>query len=255
MSCARTHRLLDAWIDAELDPATRSEMAAHFAACPACSALKVQREQLRESIREAAPRFATPASLQADVRRALAGEAAQRATRRRGPSWWLAGAMAGAAAVAGAFLTLALLRSVTLESPGDLAVATHVAALAAAQGDAGRLVQVAASDRHVVKPWFQGKVDFAPPVRDLTAQGFTLLGARLDRIGGQAAAAIVYRIRNHPVELFVWPAARGETQPLESRANRGFAVATWAADGLRFAVVSDVEAGDFDRFVAALRAP
>lgn len=255
MSCARTHRLLDAWLDAELDPATRAEMAAHFAACPGCTALKSQREQLRETIREASPRYAMPATLPADVRRALAGEAAQRDSRRQGPSWWLTGAMAGAAAVAGAVLTLALLRAPALESPGDLAVASHVAALAAAQGRAERLVQVVASDRHVVKPWFQGKVDFAPPVRDLSAEGFTLLGARLDRVGGQAAAAIVYRIRNHPVELFVWPAAQGESDPLKSGANRGFAVATWAADGLRFAVVSDVEAGDLDRFVAALRAP
>ena len=163
--------------------------------------------------------------------------------------------MAGAAALAGAVLTLALLRAPTIESPADLAVASHVAALSAARGSAERLVQVAASDRHVVKPWFQGKVDFAPPVRDLSAEGFTLLGARLDRVGGQAAAAIVYRIRNHPVELFVWPAAPGSTAPVKAEANRGFAVATWAADGLRFAAVSDVEAGDLDRFVAAMRAP
>src|SRR5207244_8950997 len=113
-------------------------------------------------------------------------------------------------------------------------VASHVAALARAQGQSERLVQVAASDRHVVKPWFQGKVDFSPPVRDLAADGFTLVGGRLDRVAAQPAAVIVYRIRNHPVELYAWIAPRDADSAVKMAASRGFGVATWSSGGLQF---------------------
>jgi anti-sigma factor RsiW len=130
-----------------------------------------------------------------------------------------------------------------------------VVALAVAEGRAERLVQVAASDRHVVKPWFQGSVDFAPPVRDLSAEGFALLGARLDRIGDQQAAVVVYRIRNHPIDLFVWRANGDAAAPVQPAVERGFSVATWAQQGLRFAAVSDVDARDLERFARAVQSP
>jgi anti-sigma factor RsiW len=130
-----------------------------------------------------------------------------------------------------------------------------VAALAVAEGRAERLVQVAASDRHVVRPWFQGKVDFAPPVRDLASEGFTLLGARLDRIGDRNAAVVVYRIRNHPIDLFVWRGGSDTVAPVRLTVARGFSVATWEQQGLRFAAVSDVDSRELERFARALQSP
>ena len=113
----------------------------------------------------------------------------------------------------------------------------HANSLAGSQ-----LIDVASSERHMVKPWFHGKVDFAPPVRDLSANGFALLGARLEHLGDQPAAALVYRIRKHPVNLFIWRGEQGRARPVRFETAHGFTVGTWSSSGLNFAVVSDVEA-------------
>ena len=132
----------------------------------------------------------------------------------------------------------------------EQAVASHVASLAPPR----RLVDVESSDRHVVKPWLSGKIDFAPPVLDLEPYGFTLLGARLDHVGNRQAAAVVYRIRNHDINLFVWRAAReGMRTETELTAVRGFGVASWTHNGLMFVAVSDVDRRDLQKFVDALR--
>ena len=254
MSCTRTRQLLDAWMDDELDPSTRDEITAHFPQCVPCDALRTERERMRDAIR-ALPREAAPAALVASVRRALAHETEARDLRRRGPSWWQAAAFAGCAAALAAALTLAWVRIPDTEAPGEMAVASHVAALARARAAPASLVEVAASDRHVVKPWFQGKLDFSPPVRDLAAVGFTLLGARVDRIGAHPAAVVVYRIRNHPIDLYVWSGDAQEMRSVQLASLRGFGVATWAQQGLRFAAVSDVDAADLERFARALQPP
>ena len=129
-------------------------------------------------------------------------------------------------------------------------VARHVASLARASP-----VDVAASDRHVVKPWFQGKVDFSPAVRDLSAQGFVLRGARLDRLAGEQAVAVVYQVRQHPINLFVWRDTGDRAVPLAFSSARGFSLATWRDGGLAYAAVSDVEPGDLERFARDIQAP
>ncbi|MET0917265.1 MAG: zf-HC2 domain-containing protein [Burkholderiales bacterium] len=255
MSCARTRQLIDAWIDNELDRATQDEIGRHLNECPACATLRAEREAVRDTIRAAGPREAAPPVFTAALRRALAREIASLEVRRRGPSWWQAAAFASAAGLAGALATLAWVHSPRDDAPRDQAVASHVAALAVAEGRAERLVQVAASDRHVVRPWFQGRVDFAPPVRDLASEGFTLLGARLDRIGDRNAAVVVYRIRNHPIDLFVWRGGSDAVAPVQLAVARGFSVATWEQQGLRFAAVSDVDSRELERFARALQSP
>ena len=129
-------------------------------------------------------------------------------------------------------------------SPAEQVVASHVASL----GPARRLVEVASTDRHVVKPWFQGKVDFAPVVRDLSAEGYALLGGRLDHVAEGQAVAIVYKVREHVVSLFVWRAANPRDEPLALSSARGFSVASWSEAGLRFAAVSDAEAREIEHF-------
>ena len=254
MNCARTRQLLDAWVDDELDLTTANDIATHLAQCPACAALRSERVELRDAIRAALPREAAPGAFAAAVRRALARESAAFDRRRRGPSWRQAAAIASAAAFAGALAMYVGLHAPVLEAPPRAqAVASHVAAMAVAEGRAERLVQVATSDRHGVKPWFQGKVDFAPPVRDLGAEGFALLGARLDRIGDRQAAVVVYRIRNHPIDVFVWRVHSDDSAPVELAVERGFSVATWAQQGLRFAAVSDVDGRDLERFARVLQ--
>jgi anti-sigma factor RsiW len=118
----------------------------------------------------------------------------------------------------------------------------------------GHLTDVETSDRHTVKPWFNGKLDVAPPVVDLTAQGFTLIGGRLDDVNGETAAAIVYRRRNHVINLFVAPAQGGRQQEPASQTRLGFNVLHWQENGLDFWAVSDIAAGELSEFGQKFRA-
>ncbi len=255
MNCARLQQVLDAHVDGELDRATTREIAGHLAHCSDCAALYQQRQGLRHDLRAHAPYYKAPATLAPALRRALASaqqpEQPKAQPRRGAVSWLHATAFATVAALAGlvAGYWLALPRpDLPLREP---AVVSHVAALAPQR----RLVEVASSDRHTVKPWFQGKVDFAPPVKDLSGEGFMLVGGRLDQIADRPAAAVVYQIRKHVINLYVWRASDRQPDAISSASVRGFSVTTWAAGGLRFAAVSDVDGRDLKRFAHLISAP
>ena len=128
-------------------------------------------------------------------------------------------------------------------------VARHIASL----GDAQLEIQVASSDRHNIKPWFNGKLDFAPTVADLSAEGYVLLGARVEQIERQPAAAVVYQMRKHSISLFMTRTTLAE--PVAFKTLHGFSVATWATDGVRFAAVADTDAGEMKRFAGLLQTP
>ena len=125
-------------------------------------------------------------------------------------------------------------------------VASHVRSLLV-----DHLVDIPTSDRHVVKPWFNGKIDFSPPTPDLTAQGFPLVGGRLDYVGGTTVAVIVYRRRLHTINLFAWPAGMA---PRARRATDGYTLSIGAQGDLDFWAVSDVAGGDLDQFRTAFEA-
>jgi anti-sigma factor RsiW len=157
--------------------------------------------------------------------------------------------LASAAAVAGLITGLWLAQPGSDAALHDDVVASHVASLR----DARRLTAIASDDRHAIKPWFQGKVDFAPAVRNLADDGFALLGARLDHVGGRQAAALVYRIRNHVINVFVWRATDGHDTALVTAVARGYSVTAWADGGLRYAAISDVDPRDVERLARLLR--
>jgi anti-sigma factor RsiW len=154
-------------------------------------------------------------------------------------------------AATGVFAGYWIARPVPDGSLREQVVASHVASL----GTARRLTEIPSGDRHAVKPWFQGKVDFAPAVRDLSAEGYVLLGGRLDHVGGGQAAAIVYRVREHVINLFVWRAGAPADEPLSVTPARGFSLATWTESGLRFAAISDTDAREIERFARLVRSP
>ena len=126
-------------------------------------------------------------------------------------------------------------------SIGDEIVASHVRSLLV-----NHLTDVTTSNQHTVKPWFNGKIDFSPPVTDLAPEGFPLVGGRVDYIDGRVVAALVYRRQAHVINLFVWPASSSGGATMTSR--DGFNMENWNEGGLTFWAVSDVSAGDVKKF-------
>ena len=189
--------------------------------------------------------YRAPEALRERLRASLAGAARE---ERRAYGWRVLGIGIAAAAAASITWSVAL---VTLapgepERIGEQVVTAHVRSLMAPN----HLVDVTSADSHTVKPWFAGKLPFAPPVADYSQQGFELTGGRLDYIEGQPAAAITYRHRLHTVNLFVWPAkSAGE----RTSAEDGFELAEWSDGGLRFAAVSDIPPPELRQFERAFR--
>jgi len=243
VNCARLRQVLDAWIDGELDHATSAEIGSHLDSCAACAALRRERNELRAQVRNGAQYHRAPAAFESALRRRLVAAADAGKGPRQRPSWLQAASLALAAALVSALAGYWIGGPAPDSTLREHVVASHVASL----GNARHLTEVASGDRHTVKPWFQGKVDFAPTVRDLSEHGYVLQGGRLDHVADRQAAAIVYRVRNHVINLFVWRASGGD-EALATSAARGFNLATWSEAGLGFAAVSDVDVRDIERF-------
>jgi anti-sigma factor RsiW len=268
MTCDEAEILLHALIDGELDAGHARDVEAHVATCPACAEKLKAFRAMRTAMAGASLKDAAPAHLRSRIEAALAlppttAPAAAAAPRRafleslRG-SWqtFFGGFATGgilSAAVA-ASLMFAVIRSDQNQQLAGEVVSAHLRSL-----QAGHLTDVETSDQHTVKPWFNGKLDVAPPVIDLTAQGFTLIGGRLDYINGQPVASIVYRRRKHVINLFVAQQLGAAVQSIKDQSVQGFNVRHWREGGLDFWAVSDIEATELDEFgdkiAAALRSP
>jgi anti-sigma factor RsiW len=235
MNCAETHPLLHAYTDGELDLVRSLEVEQHLRGCAACESQKASLQSLGSLLRNSDLAYRAPDSLRKKVRQIA--PAPERGTRSRAdnvsPLWkWLA-----IGATAFAVFTL------VLRTPGnsdnsrllDDAVAGHVRSLMA-----GHLMDVASTDQHTVKPWFNGKLDFAPDVKDFAAQDFPLVGGRLDYLDHRAVAALVYRRNKHFINVFVWPASSpNEPQPADKNL-RGYWVINRQVNGLQYCLVSDL---------------
>ena len=243
MTCAEANRLIGPWLDDELDVRSVVELETHVARCSACEREKSELLALRETARERLPRFEPPPGLEERLLRAARQTAAPRPQRVR--RWAREIALMAAAAGVAVAVTSSVQRR---PGAGDGFVDAHLRSL-----QAGHLTDVASSDQHTVKPWFQGKLDFAVPVRDFATDGFELVGGRLDVVGGRQVAALVYGRRRHLINVFISPAADGE-RPVRSVSSRGFRVSSWAQDGFEYRLVTDVAPADADQLVALLRA-
>jgi anti-sigma factor RsiW len=256
MNCAESEVLIHALIDGELDAGNTAAVETHVAACPACAAKLTAFHAMRQAMAEASLKERASAHLRRRIEAALPAQPPRVAGWLTSWRTFLGGLTIGTAlsAAVAASLVVAVIRNDQDQRIADEVVSAHVRSL-----QAGHLTDVQTSDQHTVKPWFNGKLDVAPPVVDLTAQGFTLIGGRLDYIDGEAAGSIVYRRRNHVINLFVARHLGAERGGAKIETTHGFNVRHWTQGGLDFWAVSDINPDELEEFgqkiTAALQPP
>ena len=252
MNCNEAISLLPVYSDGELDPVQSAEIEKHVLGCPDCAARRDELASLRSRIRTEVPYHAAPAALRERVRAAIArGTSRSQPARPAGNRWsWLTGgALAGSAATVFAwFIGSAILEWQVGTDLVSEAVANHARATLG-----NRLTDVASSDQHTVKPWLSARLDYSPPVRDFSADGLPLVGGRLDYLDGHPVATLVYKYREHTIDVFVRPAGTGRPAP-KSATLRGFNVAHGSAAGMECWAVSDVSPDVLASLIARLTA-
>jgi len=243
MSC--TADRLEARLDEELDAVEVAELERHLAQCADCTAALARLREQKERLRAEAPYYPTPARLEESIRRSLRRQAAAAPADVRETRWRrVALAAALALALLGAVVTWTV-----AEYRSSVAVATLESDLLTAHfrsliGE--HLLDVPSADQHTVKPWFAGKLDFSPEVKDLAAEGFPLIGGRIDYLAGRRVAALVFRRRQHIINLFTWPASAPGRQ--ETRITRdGVHLLHWSSGAMTYWAASDVAAPELER--------
>ena len=241
MTCAETEILLHALLDGELDAGHARDVEAHLEGCPRCGAQLRAYRGMQQAMSAAQLRYTAPMSLRRRIEMTLPSAPRRASSRRSVLKGFVMGTALSTALAASLFI--AVIRTDQDQRVLADVTSAHVRSL---QGD--HLTDVQTSDQHTVKPWFNGKVDIAPPVVDLTAKGFTLLGGRLDYIDGQAVASIVYRRRTHVINLFVTQGAPSESHEARLQTIQGFNIRRWTAQGLEFFAISDINGEELQEF-------
>jgi len=235
-ACVDQELLLGGLVDGELDAANTALVEAHVARCEGCREELERLQATRNLLAAGGVRHSAPEALIGRIA-AMPELSPGSASRKWLPSW-LAPGVAGA--IAASLAIFAFVTPASMSAVDQQLVSSHVRSL-----QPGHLTDVQTTNQHIVKPWFNGRIDFAPPVPELADQGFPLAGGRLDSIDGKTVAAIVYHRRLHTVNLFVWPAKNGGDR---SFVKDGFAVTEWSRNGLRFAAVSDIPSAELRQF-------
>ena len=242
MSCDFTRTVLHGYLDGELDASGAAEFERHLECCRECSTALGAEQSLRSSLQRSGLYENAPVALGKKIRAGLdAATASSAGIRIR--TWRLIAVAAAVLIVAGVswFSWLRPVKDSASTAPFTVAeiIDAHVRSL-----QPGHLTDVASTDQHTVKPWFNGKLAFVPPVKDFADEGFPLVGGRLDVLGGQNVAALVYSRRKHLINVFVLPTKEPDTPIHPPGARQGYQWVHWRHQGMEFCAISDVSASD-----------
>jgi anti-sigma factor RsiW len=235
-ACVDQELLLGGLVDGELDAANTALVEAHVARCEGCRKELERLQAVRALLRADEVRHSAPESLAKRI--AAMPELSIRAANENRIPTWLAPAVGGA--LAASLAMISFVTPATTAAVDQELVSSHVRSL-----QPGHLTDVQTTNQHIVKQWFNGRIDFSPPVPELADQGFPLIGGRLDSINGKSVPAIVYKRRLHTVNVFVWPEKDSSERAL---VKDGFALREWSRNGLRFAAISDIPAPELQQF-------
>jgi anti-sigma factor RsiW len=230
---------LDAYVDGELEPKAMRDVEAHLIVCAACQERVAERRVLSAALREALPVFRAPDALRAGVM--------ERPRRWARPPWVAVAAAAALIIMSWGSGYLWGARSRQSTELRDALVTSHIRSLLP-----NHLMDVVSSDQHTVKPWFTGQLDFSPTVVDLSAQGFPLLGGRLDYVAGRRVPVLAYGRAKHIINVFQWPAAGGD-QSVQEATTRGYHLFWWTRGGTAYSAISDLNVAEMRQFVGLVR--
>jgi len=254
VSCELTQRFVPGYLDGELDLVRTIEMETHLKSCAACARELENQKALRDALRRGSLAYATPTALRDRIQSSLGASTGARAFELAG-AWY--GVLIWRWAAAFAVLAVCSLAAWQL-LPGlhapssNQRIAAEVFASHVRSLEANHLLDVASTDQHTVKPWFDGKLDFSPPVEDVATEGYPLVGGRLDYLEGREVAALVYQRRKHFINVFVWPDPGGVSAARAIESSRGYNLMRWSQGGFQFWAATDASAPDLADFVRLL---
>jgi mycothiol system anti-sigma-R factor len=245
MDCATCEMMVDVYLDGEMTAAESAQFEQALENCPECRRRLDAAREIQGLLREL-PAEPAPDLLRARIERELRAIAADsRPAVQRSRVRWTAMAASLVMAIGLGWLGGTLSSQSSRDTDELVAAYLRVAS-------SEHAVDVVSSDRHTVKPWFAGRIDYSPPVHDLSADGFPLLGGRLDVYDGRKVAVLVYGHGRHKVVLTLWPAASTNGAPADVTQHDGFSMAQWRRDGFEMRAVSDIEPGEMAAFAKAV---
>jgi anti-sigma factor RsiW len=247
MKCEQSSVFLHAFLDDEVDAHHGHEFEAHLALCPRCTAELRDCREIRHALARPEMRYQTPASLRHRIESTLPPVRTTAPRLRSRLEGFTMGTMLSAALAAS--LVVFVARGDQNQRIDAELVSAHLRSL-----QSGRLIDVQSSDQHTVKPWFNGRLEVSPPVIDLAAEGFTLVGGRLDYIDARAVASLVYKRRAHVINVFIAEAPAGDREGKLEPQLHGFNIWRAKASGFAFSAVSDINADELDEFGAKFKA-
>jgi anti-sigma factor RsiW len=248
MQCQESKKILDAYVDNEVDVLQSVALQEHISGCEDCARAVQGKRALKSAIHNAGLRYTAPLDLTKDVRKAL--QLPQEKTSSSRWQWFKPAAWGFATAIA-ACAVVALIALYWLHNQEQSRMYAQVAdnyIRSMIMENHG--IDVPTSDTHQIKPWFEGKVSFSPPVVDYTSKGFPLMGARLDYLNNERVAALVYKRNQHVINVFIYPAT--ERSGMKASEQRGYNIVRWAKDGMQYWVVSDLNLTELKQFAEML---